>query len=524
MIAKALSQFGPDVVDVLPHELRAKYRLISHLDAIHTMHDPESEEAMRQAHRRLAFEEFFLFQLQLQWFRRQRTGEVTRPPRDIPSDTLQWFQESLPGPLTDAQQLACQDIVKRLKCPEPMNLLLQGDVGSGKTWVALFAAWAMTRSGAQSALMAPTEILAEQHFRQAEARLVQPFGIRVALLTGSTPDKSRDTILQDLRTGQIDLVIGTHALLTEDVEFANLGLVITDEQHRFGVSQRSTLRSKGTQPDVLFLSATPIPRTLALAVYGDLDVAVLNQLPAGRKPIVTQWLTFHAEQEAVLTVRRELAKGMQAFVVAPLVDDSEQLADVASATQLAARFSDLFAGHTVGLLHGRMSTKDKDDVMRRFVQGAINVLVSTTVIEVGIDVPRATVMVIYHAERFGLAQLHQLRGRVGRGGNQSYCILLSDANQDVARRRLETMVETNDGFVIAERDLELRGPGEFLGVRQSGLPEFSVGDLSRDFRIMQVARDEALSLMGNADFWLLPAYEPLRQAVSVEHSQAHYKD
>jgi ATP-dependent DNA helicase RecG len=523
VVQQAWSQFGQQLEELLPHELVQKYRLCSHQQAVYSMHMPVGEDSLRQAHRRLAFEEFFLFQLQLQWFRAQRDQQQSGIARRIPSDSFGRYRESLPYPLTAAQENACQTITMDLSSASPMQRLLQGDVGSGKTWVAFWGAYATWASGAQSAFMAPTEILAEQHYREAVRRL-QPLGMKVALLTGSTPDKQRRATLASVADGTVQLLVGTHALLTDDVAFSNLGLVITDEQHRFGVSQRSVLRAKGCQPDVLFLSATPIPRTLALAVYGDMDVSILNELPKGRKPIHTSWLTLAQEEQVIRAVRRELTAGRQAYVVAPLVEESDGMADVTSATELEARLRDQFAGFTVALLHGRMPAKDKDTVMQQFIRGEVHLLVSTTVIEVGIDVPRASVMAIYHAERFGLAQLHQLRGRVGRGTYNSYCILLSDAKNDVARQRLQTLVDTNDGFVIAEKDLELRGPGEFLGIRQSGLPEFSVGDLAKDFKVMEVARDEALSLVRNRDFWLLPPYEKLRNAIRKVPIGSYFKD
>lgn len=519
----ALERYGHELEDILPYDLTQKYRLVAHRVAVASTHQPKNNEELRQAHRRLAFEEFFLFQLELQYFRRVRREQAKGVSRKLPADVIATFAATLPFPLTGAQRRACEAIGEDLSSVSPMNRLLQGDVGSGKTWVAFFAAYAMWKSNSQSALMAPTEILAEQHFHEAVERLI-PLGMKVALLTGSTPDSERRSIQGALERGELDLLVGTHALLTEDVLFRDLGLVITDEQHRFGVSQRSILRRKGNQPDVLFLSATPIPRTLALAVYGDLDTSVLNELPKGRSGIQTHWLKFNQEEKAIRLVRKEISKGRQAYVVAPLVEESEELTDVQSATQLYERLKEQFAGFGVALLHGRMSSREKEDIMRKFVAGETQVLISTTVIEVGINVPNATVMLIYHAERFGLAQLHQLRGRVGRGSERSYCILLSDASGDIAKERLNTMVETTDGFVIAEKDLQLRGPGEFLGVRQSGLPEFTVGDLSRDLKVMEVARDEALQLVSSQDFWLLPKYERLRDYIYDSRSRSRIKD
>ncbi|MCL6444100.1 MAG: ATP-dependent DNA helicase RecG [Alicyclobacillus sp.] len=509
LILQALQQFADQVDELLPAELVTRYRLLSHRDALFAMHHPASQEDLHQAHRRLAFEEFFLFQLQLQWFRRRRDQSRQGEAKAVPDDALPTFSASLPFPLTSSQQAACEVIADDLRSGRPMTRLLQGDVGSGKTWVALWATYAAHRAGFQSTLMAPTEILAEQHAAEAERRLTS-LGMRVALLTGRMSGKARRQLLSDIAAGNIHLVIGTHALLTEDVTFAKLGLVITDEQHRFGVQQRAVLRQKGTEADVLFLSATPIPRTLAMAVYGDLDVTTLTERPKGRQLVTTKHITMREQDKAIRFIRKELTAGRQAYVVAPLVEESEQLTDVLSATQLQTLMTEQFAGFSVALLHGRMSGRDKETVMRAFARGEIQVLVSTTVIEVGIDVPNASVMLVYHAERFGLAQLHQLRGRVGRGEHPGYCLLVSDATGGIALERLKTLVETSDGFVIAERDLELRGPGEFLGTRQSGLPEFTVGDLSKDFKVMQVARDEATACIADPRFWLAPAFAPAR--------------
>ena len=506
---KALELYGNAIEEVLPREFVQKYRLCSHLKALWSMHKPGNEMARHQAHRRLAFEEFFIFQMQLQAFRLMRKQTEERVPLNIPDDAFYRFRRSLPHALTGAQERVCNELWADLRQPHPMVRLLQGDVGAGKTWVAMWAAYAVQQAGEQSAFMAPTEILAEQHFKEASERLV-PLGLHVELLTGSTPLRERTRIKDSLEAGELDLVIGTHALLTEDIQFAKLGLVVVDEQHRFGVSQRELLREKGQDAHVLMMSATPIPRTLALAVYGDLDISVLDELPAGRKPIQTVVVKSRDEAKVILRVRQRLAAGRQAYVVAPLIEESDSGLDVLSATELEARLKDEFAGFSVTLMHGKMSSGDKDRIMHAFAHGDINVLVSTTVIEVGINVPNATVMMIYNAERFGLAQLHQLRGRVGRGPHESVCYLFSEAESSMARQRLQTLVDSQDGFFIAERDLELRGPGEFLGVRQSGLPEFSVGDVVRDLKVMEVARDEAVKLLKETDFWLLPRYQRLR--------------
>ncbi|GLG01063.1 ATP-dependent DNA helicase RecG [Alicyclobacillus hesperidum subsp. aegles] len=521
LIGKAIDLHADELPDVLPYALAKKYRLWNHRDAVVAMHRPRSAEDLRQARRCLAFEEFLLFQIQLHWFRMHRK-ESAGVARRVPDDAVDRFARFLPAPLTDAQRRACMDILHDLQADRAMARLVQGDVGSGKTWVALFACYAAYLAGFQAALMAPTEILAEQHAREAE-RVLTSAGISIRLLTGSVGSKARREILEGLACGAIHLVVGTHALLTEDVTFCNLGLIATDEQHRFGVSQRSALRSKGASPDVLMLSATPIPRTLALAVYGDMDVSLLDELPKGRQPIETIALSKHQEAQAIRFIRRELAAGRQAYIVTPAIEQSETV-DFTALLDVFDKLSEELVGFRLGLLHGKMAADEKDRIMRAFRDGEIDALVATTVIEVGIDVKNATVMAIYNAERFGLAQLHQLRGRVGRGSHKSYCILLSEANNETAHARIQTMLDTQDGFRIAERDLELRGPGEFLGVRQSGLPQFAVGDIVQDQRMMSVARDEAARLLASDSFWYSPATEALREAVQVPVEETVYRD
>jgi len=357
--------------------------------------------------------------------------------------------------------------------------------------------------------MAPTEILAEQHAEQL-SKLFQPFDVKVALLTGAVKGKERRKRLQDLENGDIDVVIGTHALIQEVVRFSNLGLVVTDEQHRFGVEQRRALRSKGEQTDVLFMTATPIPRTLAIAAFGDMDVSTIDEMPSGRKKIKTAWVK-HDRLEAVLTfIRKELKAGRQAYVICPLIEESEQL-DVQNAIDVHNYLTQFFKEFHVGLLHGRMSGEEKEAVMTAFKSGDIHVLVSTTVVEVGVNVPNATVMVIYDAERFGLAQLHQLRGRVGRGDAQSYCILIADGKSETARERMRIMTETTDGFKLSEYDLKLRGPGDFFGYKQSGLPDFKIADLIHDYRALEVARRDAGEMVASKAFWEAPEYEGLRE-------------
>jgi ATP-dependent DNA helicase RecG len=376
-----------------------------------------------------------------------------------------------------------------------MNRLLQGDVGSGKTIVALLAMFLAIESGFQTAIMAPTEILAEQHHRTMQ-ELAEPLGVRVALLTSSTKGTKRRHLQEVIGAGKIDLIVGTHALLQEGVAFKSLGLAVIDEQHRFGVLQRATLKKKGYSPDVLVMTATPIPRTLAMTVYGDLEVSIIDELPPGRLPAVTRLCYDSRRGEAYDLMRRELAAGHQAYVVYPLIEESEKV-DLRAAAEMADHLRrDVFSEYRLGLLHGRLRSDEKDEIMRAFCAGALDVLVSTTIIEVGVDVPNATIMLVEHAERFGLAQLHQLRGRVGRSGAQAYCLLMANfPMSEEAKQRLKAITESHDGFVIAERDLEIRGPGEFLGTRQSGMPELRVAHLVRDQRILIEARREAFLLI-----------------------------
>jgi ATP-dependent DNA helicase RecG len=401
----------------------------------------------------------------------------------------------LPFRLTGDQKTVIREIVADMQRPQSMNRLLQGDVGSGKTIVALMASLVAMENGLQVAFMAPTEILAEQHFFNIR-RLLEPSRFRITLLTGATPARKRRELIAELAGGSLHMVIGTHALVQEDVTFRELGLAIIDEQHRFGVLQRATLRAKGLHPDVLVMTATPIPRTLALTTYGDLDVSVMREMPPGRQPIATTARPESRRDEIYAFIRKQIEEGRQAYIIYPLVEESEKV-DLKAATEMADHLSqDVFPDLRVGLLHGRMKQDAKDRVMGAFSRREFDMLVSTTVIEVGIDVPNATVMLVEHAERFGLSQLHQLRGRVGRGAHKSYCILLFQYPlTDQGRERLEALTSTTDGFEIAERDLRLRGPGDFFGTRQSGLPTLRVGDLVRDHRLMEEARREAVAAL-----------------------------
>ena len=488
--------------DPLPADLRRRRELPPRREALRGVHFPDTGADVDALNRfraaaqvRLIFEEFFLFQVGLVLRRREMDRE--RKPRVVTVDdrVRQSALRVLPFRLTGGQKQALAEIVRDMQRPQPMNRLLQGDVGSGKTIVALLAALVAMESGLQVAFMAPTEILADQHYISIRG-LLEPSRFRVALLTGATPAKTKRTLQAEIAGGSIQLVIGTHALVQDPLAFRELGLVIIDEQHRFGVLQRAGLRAKGLHPDVLVMTATPIPRTLALTTYGDLDVSTIREAPPGRRPIKTIVKPETRRDDIHRFVRSELDKGRQAYVIYPLVEESNKV-DLKAATEMCDHLAqEVFPEYRVALLHGRLKPDAKDRVMGAFARGDCHVLVSTTVVEVGVDVPNASVMVVEHAERFGLAQLHQLRGRVGRGPYQSYCVLLYQYPlSEQGRARLAALDETTDGFVIAERDLELRGPGDFFGTRQSGVPTLRVGELLRDHAIMEDARREAVACL-----------------------------
>jgi ATP-dependent DNA helicase RecG len=493
----------PDVLpDPLPPAVRERHGLVDRRQAIHDAHFPPEHANLDElnafrspAQRRLIFEEFFLFQCGLV-LRKRRASEETKPRAVVITDEIrESARRVLPFRLTGDQKKVIGEIVADMRRPHPMNRLLQGDVGSGKTIVALMAALVAMENGFQVAFMAPTEILAEQHYINIR-RLLESSRFRVALLTGTTPAKKRREIQAELAGGSMHLVVGTHALVEEPVAFRELGLAIIDEQHRFGVMQRAALRAKGMHPDILVMTATPIPRTLALTTYGDLDVSVMREMPPGRKPIKTIAKPETRRDEIYDFVRKEIDLGRQAYVIYPLIEESAKV-DLRAATEMADHLQhDVFPAYRVGLLHGRMKPDEKDRIMHAFSRGEFHFLVSTTVVEVGVDVANASVMIVEHAERFGLSQLHQLRGRVGRGSHQSYCILLYQAPlTDAGRERLRALTDSTDGFVIAERDLALRGPGDFFGTRQSGMPTLRVGDLLRDHQLMEEARREAVAAL-----------------------------
>lgn len=506
---QALDEVAQKIPETLPEELRIQYKLLGIYEALEGVHFPQNAIHAKQARRRFVYEELLVFQLKMQALRKMRREDEVGLTIHYNVEKLRTFFAALPYDLTGAQKRVVNEICKDLLTPQRMNRLLQGDVGSGKTVVAASGLYAAVTAGFQGALMAPTEILAEQHLENLRSWL-EPFDVRVELLSGSTKTKARRELLADLASGEIDVLIGTHALIQPDVEFHKLGLVITDEQHRFGVNQRRVLRDKGENPDQLFMTATPIPRTLSITAFGEMDVSIIDEMPAGRKVIETYWVKSEQFNVVLQRMEKELAAGRQAYVICPLIEESDKL-DVQNAVELHAQLQSIFANKfTVGLMHGRLVADEKDAVMRLFSEGTLNVLVSTTVVEVGVNVPNATFMVIYDAERFGLAQLHQLRGRVGRGEHQSYCMLVADPKSDEGKERMISMTETNDGFRLAEKDLELRGPGDFFGRKQSGVPQFKMADLVHDYRALEIARRDANKLVYSDNFWQHASYKPLR--------------
>ena len=478
-----------DWPDPLPEAIRRSQGLMGRADALTQIHAPANQEQLQASRRRLVFDEFLLLQLSLAQRRHQLRQRQAPPLLLLPGGEglVERFLAILPFALTQAQERVLAEIRADLARPQPMARLVQGDVGSGKTVVALASLLCAIEAGCQGALMAPTEVLAEQHYRKLGEWLPQ-LHVSSALLTGSTPAPRRRALLQDLANGQLQLLVGTHALLEDPVQFDRLGLVVVDEQHRFGVRQRNRLLAKGLQPHLLTMTATPIPRTLALSVHGDLDVSQIDGLPPGRQPIRTVLLKGSQRQRAYGLIREQVALGQRAYVVLPLVEESEKL-DLRSAVEVYHQLKEeVFTELRVGLLHGRLNSADKQAAIAAFAAGDTQVLVSTTVVEVGVDVPEASVMLIDHAERFGLAQLHQLRGRVGRGAAASHCLLINDSSNVLARQRLELLVRSSDGFEIAEMDLRLRGPGQVLGTRQSGLPDLALASLTDDGEVLERAR------------------------------------
>lgn len=491
----------------VPKVLRERYRLLDRVTAVEYMHFPPDLAAYKQALRRIKFEEFLYFQLPLQLLKREQGKSGDGESLHYSLDLLAQAKAGLPFSLTQAQEKVLQDILADMASDRQMSRLLQGDVGSGKTIVAALAMYAAYTAGYQAALMVPTEILAEQHLESLEQLFPD---VPKVLLKGSQSGAVRREVLEQIASGEAAFVIGTHALIQDGVRYNALGLIIVDEQHRFGVKQRRALREKGMRPDVLMMTATPIPRTLAITAYGDLDVSVIDQLPAGRKPIVTRWVK-HEQQEQVYTwLKKEVQqKAAQAYVISPLIEESEAL-DLKNAQDLQAELqSFLGEGIEVGLLHGRMKPAEKEQVMDRFKTGDLDVLVSTTVIEVGVNVPNASIMIIVDADRFGLSQLHQLRGRVGRGSTQSYAVLIANPKTETGKSRMKIMTETTDGFRLAEEDLKMRGSGEIFGTRQSGLPEFQVADILEDFPILEEARKVAQEIVEEPDWRSNPLWQEI---------------
>lgn len=522
LIKTAFEKYSDQINTVIPDNLIEKYHLMNDHDMVEGMHFPKSDEQNEEARRSAKFREFFLFECGIQNMKYRDKEQNIGLLEKYDEKYINQFIDSLPFELTGAQAKVTNEILEDMNSNHHMNRLLQGDVGSGKTIVAVIAMLASVTAGYQAAIMAPTEILAQQHFEKI-GKLLSPLKIRTSILTGSQTKKEHDAIAENVREGKTNIIVGTHALIQDSVQFKDLGLIVIDEQHRFGVNQRKNLREKGTNPDVLAMTATPIPRTLAITTYGDMDVSRIDELPAGRKKIETYWIRSTKIEQMYRFVTKELAAKAQVYVVTPLISESEKI-DLKNAELIFDKFNELFAPkYKIGLLHGQMSNDEKEDVMNQFSHQKIDVLVSTTVIEVGVDVPNASVMVIYDANRFGLSQLHQLRGRVGRGEKQSYCILIADPKNETALERMKILTSTNDGFVLAEEDLKMRGAGDVLGNRQSGLPEFKVGDPVADINILEVAQIEAEEIFKNEAI-AKPENKVLKSFLSDEFEQLNNFD
>lgn len=509
-IKEIVDKYSEYVPEVLPFSIREKLKLMDRSYAIKNIHFPDSHKHLELARQRLAFDELFFLELGMSTKKKKWEIEEQGISFKRRSDIIDKFIESLPFQLTSAQKRVFSEIEADMQSTRCMNRLIQGDVGSGKTVVAAMAMLLAVDNSYQSALMAPTEILAEQHYNTL-TKLLDQANINIVLLASDMPKRDKEESLYQIKTGKANIVVGTHALIQTGVEFANLGLVITDEQHRFGVMQRAELKKKGINPDVLVMTATPIPRTLALTVYGDLDVSVIDELPPGRQKIITKWVPESKREEIYKFIEDQIAQGRQAYVVYPLVEESEKLEDLKAATKMAEHFqNEVFPHLKVGLIHGRMRAEEKQEIMEKLKRNEINILVSTTVIEVGIDVPNASLILIEHAERFGLAQLHQLRGRVGRSVHKSYCLLIANPTTQEAVQRMKAMVRTNDGFEIAEEDLAIRGPGEFFGTRQAGMPDLKVANIAKDLRILESARKEAFRIVDEDPALIKPENQMLK--------------
>lgn len=534
VIGTAIRKHLPELRDALPENLLQAHKLVSLQSALQTVHSPRQQDELDASLRRLKYDELFYFQLMLAMKRHWIRDDTEGIPFNIQSKLARQLVDSLPFKLTGAQIRVIKELATDMQQPRPLNRLLQGDVGSGKTIVALICMLIAVENGYQAVFMAPTEILAEQHYKTL-AELLAGLPVNVRLLVGGQRSRLRRDVLEDVRRGSAQIVVGTHALFEKGVEFANLGFVVIDEQHRFGVMQRASLIRKSVNPDVLVMTATPIPRTLSLTLYGDLDVSVIDEMPKDRKPIKTM-LKYDEEKESVFRfVRDQVKRGSQVYFVYPLIEESEKVDLKAATVHFEELRTKVFSDLRLALIHGRMKSEEKDHVMRQFKDRQVDILVATTVIEVGIDIPNASIMVIENAERFGLSQLHQLRGRVGRGSEQSFCILLTkrwiargaervgrkkvEPSLSLDQQRLATMIDTTDGFRIAEVDLELRGPGDFFGTRQSGIPEFKVANILTDTRLLEQAREDARALVELDPRLQLPAHR-----LVADHLRTHFRD
>ncbi|WP_246566198.1 ATP-dependent DNA helicase RecG [Tissierella simiarum] len=499
------------VEEFLPVDLRERLNLLDIKKSLMNIHFPTNKDQLLRARARLSFEELLTLQLGL-FIIKNKANSYNEGIKFPKVKEIDEFIESLPFKLTEAQKKVFKEIEENMESNKQMNRLVQGDVGSGKTIVAVLAMFKAWKSGFQSVMMAPTEILATQHF-ESISKFLSSYNVKCELLVGSISNKRKEEILKDLQEGNVDIIVGTHAIIQDNVQFKNLGLAITDEQHRFGVKQRAALSQKGTNPDVIVMTATPIPRTLALILYGDLDISIIDELPPGRKEIETYAVGTDMIKRVNNFVKKQIEEGRQAYIVCPLIEESETLTINAAEELYNNLKEDVFKDLNMGLLHGKMKAKEKDEIMDDFKNHKLDILVSTTVIEVGVNVPNSNIMVIYNAERFGLAQLHQLRGRVGRGNHQSYCILINEGNNKVARERMRILQQTTDGFKISEKDLELRGPGEFFGTRQHGIPELKVANLFTDMEILKIAQREALEIIKEDPNMCSSKYYYLRQKI-----------
>ncbi|PIP68231.1 MAG: ATP-dependent DNA helicase RecG [Candidatus Omnitrophica bacterium CG22_combo_CG10-13_8_21_14_all_43_16] len=517
IIKFTVDNYADGISEILPFEIRKRNDLMILKEAVRNIHFPVSDLVLKKARKRIIFDEFLILQTGIALKRASIKIDLTGYGHKMEGDLMGRFKANLPFEFTKSQSKVIKEIEDDMKSLEPMNRLLQGDVGSGKTIVALYALMLTVQNGYQGGLMVPTEILAEQHYRNIK-ELVENLGVKVMILSGDLKEEERRRRRHMIEIGEVDIVIGTHALIQEGVNFKKLGLAVVDEQHKFGVMQRAMLKSKAQNPDMLIMTATPIPRTLALTVYGDMDVSVIDELPPGRGGVKTFFFEEKNREKAYRIAEEEIKIGRQAYVVYPIIDESEK-SDLRAAIKMHKELAGLFPDLKIGLLHGRMKSKEKEAVMHDFKDQKINMLVSTIVIEVGVDISNASVMIIEHAERFGLSQLHQLRGRIGRGKHMSYCILVSKPKTDDAKQRISAMLKTQDGFRIAEEDLEIRGPGEFFGTRQHGLPELKIANIVRDREILEVAKKEAFDLVQKDRFLRSPENRLIRESLLKKFSR-----